>query len=573
MGVPRKERLLGPLEVVMTAIERVTGFVVRLAPYGVVPIVAVAAGTLSLARLERLQVYLVAFVVAALLLGVVLLPLLVASLTPFGVREILHASRFALLTAFLTSSVFVVLPLLAQEAKVLARRHGIDDGDGERAPDMLVPVAFNLPTAGKLLTLLFVPFAAWLSGDALRAAAYPRLLVAGLLSYFAKAQVALPFLLDVAGVPHDVFQLYIPSAVLTGKFDSAVGAMSLLALTLLAVAATAGRAEFSLARLARFAGTAAVLLAVVVFGTRLLLATAVDTRYTRDQEVRRMHLSRGEVPALLDGDSVRHALEPGAGPSTLARIRTRGVLRMGFLPGRMPFAFVNADGQAVGLDVELARTLADDLGVRLEMVRLTMDQVEPFLAAGVVDLVPSIPDTHHWLGRVRLSQPYLDVTVGLIVLDGRREEFGTLERLRAHDSLRIGLVAEPDLYENYVQAMAGPVPYRLVQLPPDPDAVLGTRRTDLDAVMLLAEIGTAWTLLHPAYSVVVPQPLVIRRPLGYASALSAQELGATIDAWVRLQHSRGNLTRAFDYWVLGKGAESPGRRWSVAEDVLGWFRE
>jgi len=75
-----------------------------------------------------------------------------------------------------------------------------------------VPILFNFPNAGRLLTLLFVPFAAWLAGSAFSAADYSTLFAVGIPSYLAKAQVALPFLMDVFGLPHDLFQLYVPLA-------------------------------------------------------------------------------------------------------------------------------------------------------------------------------------------------------------------------------------------------------------------------------------------------------------------------------------------------------------------------
>ena len=38
--------------------------------------------------------------------------------------------------------------------------------------DVVVPIAFIVPNAGKLLSLLFVPFAAWLAGEPLEAGSY-----------------------------------------------------------------------------------------------------------------------------------------------------------------------------------------------------------------------------------------------------------------------------------------------------------------------------------------------------------------------------------------------------------------
>ena len=80
----------------------------------------------------------------------------------------------------------------------------------------------------------------------------------------------------------------------------------------------------------------------------------------------------------------------------------------------------------------------------------------------------------------------------------------------------------------------------------------------------------AWSLVHPALTVVIPRDVVVRRPLGYAMAPGAEDLALFVDQWVVLQQARGNVKRAYDYWILGHGAEEHRHRWSIASDVLGW---
>ena len=135
-------------------------------------------------------------------------------------------AKDALLTAFIANSAFIVLPILVERANALMAQYGHASAEAESTLEVLVPLAFTFPNAGRLLTLLFVPYAAWLSGDPLGAASYGSLFAAAVFAYFAKAQVALPFLMDLVDVPHDYFQLYIPTTIITGKFDSMVTAMA-----------------------------------------------------------------------------------------------------------------------------------------------------------------------------------------------------------------------------------------------------------------------------------------------------------------------------------------------------------
>jgi Na+/H+-dicarboxylate symporter len=568
IGVPGKERFLEPLEALLAALGRITHFIVELTPYGVIAVAAVAAGTLAPEELERLSVYFVTFILASLILGLWLLPALVTLLTPFRYAEVVGACRDAMLTAFVTNNVFIVLPMLTEHCASLAARHGFDERSVRTVPAVIVPIAFNFPTAGKLLTLLFVPFAAWLHGSPLPVADYPQLMLNGLFSYFAKAQVALPFLLDLFEIPSDLFNLYIPTSLVNGKFDSAVGAMSLLAFTLITAASLAGRLRVRAVALARAGIVSALVLGVTLVTAHAGMEALLGAGQSKAEALRAMHLDRAGL-AHGTGTAARPAQAP-AQAGTLAELRTRGTLRVGYEPERLPFSFRNADGETVGFDIEMATQLARDLGLALELVPTTPDRFETDLATGTVDLIPSVRYTHHWMGRLRLSTPYMDGTLGLLVRDSRRQEFASLDAIALHEErLRIAIPGEADLYENHVREFLGSLPYELIELPSWEAVFAGPER--FDAVVGLAEVGMAWSLVHPEYTVVIPRDRIVRRPLAYALSPAREELARVVDQWVVLQKARGNVDAAYDYWILGKGTERRAPRWSIARDVLGWL--
>ena len=66
------------------------------------------------------------------------------------------------------------------------------------------------------------------------------------------------------------------------------------------------------------------------------------------------------------------ARTPSPAPDTnlppLETIEARKVLRVGYLPDALPFAFFNEHGDLVGFDVELAHRLAREMGVSLAFV-------------------------------------------------------------------------------------------------------------------------------------------------------------------------------------------------------------
>ena len=128
--------------------------------------------------------------------------------------------------------------------------------------------------------------------------------------------------------------------------------------------------------------------ALTVLALRLLLGMVVDTGYRKDEVLRNMHLSRAALP-------MKVVTEPPAPQAdtlpALQRIRDSGVLRVAFVADRVPFAFVNARGELVGLGVDLAERLARDLGAtRVEFVPADYRQMAQLLAERRVDIATGI---------------------------------------------------------------------------------------------------------------------------------------------------------------------------------------
>ena len=576
IGMPRKATFIDSMTIFLEALGRVTRFMVGLTPIGVFAIVAVAAGTMTLDELARLQVYFVVYIVASLYLALWVLPVLISTLTPFSYRNVFKYSKEALLTAFFTQNVFIILPMLIDASRKLFTDYQLNSDDTDSLSEVIVPVTFNFPNTGKLLSLLFIPFAAWLTGSPMELAAYPGFLIAGLASYFAKAQTALPFLLDMQKIPQDMFQLYFPTGIINGKFDTMVSAMNLLAFSVIGTAALTGHLQISVRKLIRFLLISVLLLVVAVVGTRAFLAATIDTTYHKDKVMLGMSLiepgvnttvfeSRNDLPP-------RFKLDLPENYSVLDRIMSRGVLRVGYAPGRFPFTFTNNLGELVGFDVELLNILARELGVTLEFVPATWETLKGQVNSDEVDIVGTMQLSTGMLVDLDLSDPYLQGQLSTVVRDYRRKDFSSIERILAHRELTI--------------AYPGPVGYIR---PAVEKALSGVRITwqeidqfkeffeqedeSMDALIVEIEIGTAWTLLHPEYTVVVPKSSVLNIPLGFAVAKGQHDFAAMLGRWIAAKKATGEIQQAYDYWILGKGAEKKEPRWSISKDVLGWWQD
>jgi Na+/H+-dicarboxylate symporter/ABC-type amino acid transport substrate-binding protein len=570
IGLEDRERVLGTLRVLNASIIRITRFIISLTPIGVFAIGAVAAGTMTPETFVRLEAYFITFGAASLLLAFLILPLLVTALTPFSYREVITVGREALLTAFVTNNAFIVLPILVERTRVLLRRHRLLTAESESAAELLVPILFNFPNAGRLLTLLFIPFAAWLAGSTLSASDYSNLFVVGVPSYFAKAQVALPFLMDFFGLPHDLFQLYIPTTIISGKFDSMVTAMNLLAFALLGAGAMGGFLVVQRRRLLAAGAKMAAGTLITVIALRLVLGATIDTTYRKDEMLQRMHTPRDISTAIVHRDLASVRIEGAASElPTLTRIQGRGSLRVGYDPANLPFSFFNLDDELVGFDIELADSLAESLGVKAEFVPIDWSKLPEMLADGVIDVMPGTWYRPFWFTSLRLSTPYMTGTMGLAVRDERRHEFGSVEILHRSHGLKIGVPLDISQVKYSMERYFGDADVEFITLEFWRPFFEGLH-PELDAFLVPAENGSAWSLLHPEYTVVVPQPNPVKIPSAFGLPLDADDLTDVVNEWVVFASNEGMIQQAYDYWILGQGAGEKHPRWSIIRNVLGW---
>ena len=84
-----------------------------------------------------------------------------------------------------------------------------------------------------------------------------------------------------------------------------------------------------------------------------------------------------------------------------------------------------------------------------------------------------------------------------------------------------------------------------------------------------AEVGAAWTLKYPEYTVVKPTDIDTRIPLHYYVNEESQ-FEEFVANWLELKHRDRTFERLYDYWILGRDDHKAQQRWSIIRDVLHW---
>ncbi|WP_256872965.1 cation:dicarboxylate symporter family transporter [Candidatus Entotheonella palauensis] len=566
IGLEPKDNLLDNLTTLNRAMARVTQFVSQLTPIGVFAIVASAAGTMSLEELGRLQVYLLTYVAMALVLGLWVLPALITSLTSLTYTQVIGTTRDVLITAFATGSALIVLPLLIERSKELLRQSQLSTPETEATVEVIVPAFTSFPKIGTLFPMSFVLFAGWFGGSAVSMTQYPTLITVGLPSFFGSVNTAIPFLLDLLRIPVDLFQLYLATTVVTQRFGVLLTTINNLVLTLLGACAVGGMLTMRWGRLLRNAVITVGIVVLTIGALRAFFTLALHNAYDKDQIIASLQLMRSAGEATVY-TSAPPPLPPLEEQSRLERIQARKTIRVGYFRDGLPFSYINAAGDLVGFDIEMAHTLARDLNVALELVPIEPGKAVEQLNSGYCDIIMSgMAITPHRAQRIAFSQPIYDATVAFIVKDHRRDDFNSRNAVKSLKSLRIAIPNIPyyiAIVEQYLP-QADVIPLQSIK------AFFEQNSDTFDALVYSAEAGSAWTLLHPAYSVAIPQPDVLAAPIAYGMARGDEEMVDLINNWLLLKRKIQTVQSLYDYWVLGKNTVPETPRWSVIRNVLHW---
>jgi polar amino acid transport system substrate-binding protein len=229
--------------------------------------------------------------------------------------------------------------------------------------------------------------------------------------------------------------------------------------------------------------------------------------------------------------------------ATWSEMQARQTWRVGMDPSFPPFEHLDESGQAVGYDVDLARAIAADWGLQMELVPIGYDSLVDALKAGRIDsVVSAIPYDPRATRDIAYSAPYFDAGVRLVVragspitstasLDGTHlaVEWGSMGDMVGRRIEREGIAVQLMPYSTPDEAVAG--------LLNDPaiDALL------IDQVSLRQAQGQGATI-------VAVGPALESNPYVIAAPLRAYDLQEKIAATLERFAGDGTLAELETRW-------------------------
>lgn len=550
LRVQSKDPFLNMLSVLAQALTQMMRMVIKTAPIGVFALTATFVGTISFDQLQRLQVYFVCYILASFVLTFWLLPMLVTCFTGLSFKDVLNASKEALVLGFTTGNNFVVLAIIADKSKELFAKIVQQDDKSGKIIDSVLPLAYSFPSVGKLIEILFILFVAWYVNQTLGIGKQLELALAGVMSLFGSPKIGIPFLLRYMELPGDYFDLYIMADVVTRRFKVLLQTMSMQTLTLIVSYLLIRKAMVRGTRIVTALAGTLLLMTFFIVTAHIGLQFLVRDTYHEDEVLMDMEISnQSPAKVLLSPPSPQDAgvTPPDSQENLLRRIKNRGSLRVGYNPEALPFAFFNSKSELVGYDIYFAHRLAGDLGVALEFLPAERRFVQQYLDEGICDIVMSaFPMRVDDLGKMNFTRPYMEMKAAFIVKDYRKREFQKRSDMAAMRGLRVAVTPANSPEDRRLLSAYLPNA-RLIELSSIKDFF--SKADVADALLTTDKIGKAWALLRPEFGVAVPTPHLFVYDVAYPIPITKGDyiFVEYLNQWLTLQHTGGVVAQQFDY--------------------------
>lgn len=262
----------------------------------------------------------------------------------------------------------------------------------------------------------------------------------------------------------------------------------------------------------------------------------------------RFRVPRALVVSVLAGALGMLAVSAAADEQKATATKPPAALRVGIAPNYPPIAF-EENGKLMGIEVDLANKLGEELPTKVSFVTLDWDELWPSLRDGKIDVVMSgVSITDRRSQLVRFTDPYLRVGQMALV---RKSEMAKLSDPAAMNQpgRRVGVEKNTtgEAYARRHLDKATVVPFDSVDL-----GLAALRGGDVD--YFIHDAPTVWRVVGRAPKE-DPELIGLYRPLTdeyLAWAVRKDEaptLGALLDGKIEEWQKDGELQAVIDRWI------------------------
>jgi polar amino acid transport system substrate-binding protein len=238
--------------------------------------------------------------------------------------------------------------------------------------------------------------------------------------------------------------------------------------------------------------------------------------------------------------------------STVEQVLKRGVLRVG-MSTFVPWAMRDKNGELVGFEIDVARKLAEDMGVDVEFIPTKWAGIVPALLTGKFDVIIGgmgiVPNRNL---KVNFSIPYDYSGMSMVANRSAAPDFRTLEDF---DKPEVTIVAR--LGSTAADAARKYMPNARHRFFDDEaQAYQELLNGKAHAVVGSAPTPAFQALRHPDKLYLPMEETFTREPIGFAIRKGDVDTLNFFDSWIRIQEAEGFLKERKRYWFQTREWES-----------------
>lgn len=231
-----------------------------------------------------------------------------------------------------------------------------------------------------------------------------------------------------------------------------------------------------------------------------------------------------------------------AAESTIEQIARRGVIRVG-MDIFVPWAMRNKKGELVGFEIDVARQLASDMGVKVEFVPTRWSGIIPALIAGKFDvIIGGMSVTPQRNMKINFTNPYYYSSQGLLANRKKAGNF-TLQDFNSPKvtiAARLGSTAALAARKNFPLA-------RLRLFDDEPSAVQEVRNGRVYAMIGSQPLPAQMAAENPKIFKAFNRQLM-KEPICFGIRKGDVDTLNFFNNWIEIVKSKGWIADRYHYW-------------------------
>jgi ABC-type amino acid transport substrate-binding protein len=226
---------------------------------------------------------------------------------------------------------------------------------------------------------------------------------------------------------------------------------------------------------------------------------------------------------------------------TWVTIQENGVIRFGMDASFMPFDWMTASGEFVGIDPDLAREMAKRLGLRAEFVQIGADRLYDTLQAEQCDvLISALTPEDVRLKDFRYTGPYFDAG---LVLVAQSASASRLDDLKGH-TLAVEVGSEGDTHARWLARRT--VGLRVLERDTPEEAMQAVETGQADAALTDTATARQSAAQHPSLRIGTRQT---SGQYVLAVRVDSHELLRALDQALAQVKADGTVERILAQWL------------------------